>query len=39
MGGRLVVASEMGKGSVFTVVLPRHPDEVQAARRVKATAS
>jgi signal transduction histidine kinase len=39
MGGRLVVASEMGKGSVFTVVLPRHPDEVQAARRVKAAAS
>jgi signal transduction histidine kinase len=39
MGGRLVVASEMGKGSVFTVVLPRHPDEVQAARRAKAAAS
>jgi signal transduction histidine kinase len=39
MGGRLVVASEMGKGSVFTVVLPRHPDEVQAARRMKAAAS
>jgi signal transduction histidine kinase len=39
MGGQLMVASEVGKGSVFTVVLPREPGKLQAVARVEATAS
>lgn len=39
MGGKLIVASEVGKGSVFTVVLPRRPAEPLERPRLEATAS